>query len=83
MDLNKVIIDIYKDLIGTNKSLLGIAEVTSKKFDKQSKFNKRCVGFCIISAMCITVHELMMHEQNKKIQELEDEIKELRQTKGE
>ena len=83
MDLNKVIIDIYNNLIGTNKSLLGIAEVTSKKFDKQSKFNKRCVGFCIVSSMYITVHELMMRAQNKKIQELENEIKELRQTKGE
>lgn len=83
MDSNKVIIDIYNDLIGTNKSLLGIAAVTSKKFDKQSKFNKRCVGFCIVSAMCIATHELMIRAQTKKIQELEDEIKELRQTKGE
>lgn len=83
MDSNKVIIDIYKNLIGTNKGLLGIAAITGKKFDKQSKFNKRCVGFCIVSAMYITVHDLLLRAQNKKIQELEDEIKELRQMKGE
>lgn len=74
------------EMIGYIFGSLHASEIEIKSIKKilrnQAKANNRFAFYILLTAICMTVAEIHNQEQNKKIEELSEEIKELKNVKG-
>lgn len=74
------------EMIGYIFGSLRTSEIEIKNVKKilrsQAKINNRFALYVLLTSICMTVVEIHIQDQNKKIEELSEEIKELKNVKG-
>ena len=83
MELRDEIINAYKEIMFTNKSLLNLAKRHSRHVVKQKKVNALLFAASLAGVAYIAVAEIKREDQNDTIRRLSKEIAELKKQKGE
>lgn len=72
--IKEAIIDLYGDVVNTNRDLLGFSTVCRNFERRQNKINRRFAINSLITATCVFAIVKYIGEQNEKIEKLEKKI---------
>lgn len=83
MDTKDAIINLYGNVIDTNKSMLELGRACSRSLKRQNGINRNMCVNIFLTAVSVTMLWVYVLEQDKTIAKLSNEIKELKSEKGE
>lgn len=69
-------------IFGSLQASEGAVKIIKKTLQRQARFNKTVAAFAIVATAYAITMELCVLEQDKKIEKLSKEIKELKHVKG-